>query len=205
MRLSLPDLAALFRSTTPKVEPRGAGTRLAAVAAVLRNLESPEILLIKRAHHPHDPWSGHMAFPGGRYEPSDPDTVATALRETREEVGIDLAASAAYLGALDDVHALSRERRIDLVIVPHVFVLATDVVPVPAPEEVEAAMWVPLGPMFRGETETALSYHHEGKDQRFPAWQVGEDVVWGLTHRMLESFFGLLRLHDALRKTASSL
>ena len=49
-----------------------------------------ELLIIKRAEHEGDPWSGHLALPGGRAEPQDADLLITAARETYEEVGIDL-------------------------------------------------------------------------------------------------------------------
>ncbi len=193
MRLSIERLGELLRATPPRSVERGPATRVAAVAAVLRNLDEPEILFIKRAAHPQDPWSGHIAFPGGRQDPGDADSLATALRETREEVGLDLAAHARYVGPLDDLQAQWRSQRIDLVIVPHVFVLEADVAPRPDPSEVELTLWAPLGPMLRGETRTSHAYHHEGQDLRFPAWQVGEHIVWGLTHRMLESLFGRVK------------
>ena len=50
----------------------------------------PEILFIKRASQVGDRWAGHVAFPGGKKEPSDVDDQAAAARETREEVGLDL-------------------------------------------------------------------------------------------------------------------
>lgn len=159
---------------------------------MLRRLDEPEVLLIKRAEHPRDPWSGHMAFPGGRQDPADPDSVATAIREVREEVGLDLATHGRLLGTLDDVEARWRARRIDLVIVPHVFVLEREVTLSPDPAEVDSVHWAPLGPMLRGETRTSHRYRHEGQELQFPAWQVGEHVVWGLTHRMLDSLFALL-------------
>ena len=78
-------------------------TLKAAVALVLRARDPLEILLVKRAVSDADPWSGHMALPGGRYDKSDPDFLSTAKRETIEEVGIDLDQSALLLGRLDDI------------------------------------------------------------------------------------------------------
>jgi len=193
VRPSIDRLGELLRATPPKQVERGPATRVAAVAAVLRERAEPEILLIKRAVHPRDPWSGHMAFPGGRQDPADVDSVATAIRETREEVGIDLAAHGRLLGTLDDIQAVWRAQRVDIVIVPHVFRLDAEVTPAPDPSEVDAALWTPLGPMLRDETRTSFAYRHEGQDLELPAWRVGEEVVWGLTQRMLEGLFGLLR------------
>src|SRR5437870_1501228 len=74
-------------------------TRRAAVAIVLRDGASGiEVLFIHRAEHPDDPWSGHMAFPGGRAEDGEPP-VLTAMRESAEEVGLDLG-EAELLGGL---------------------------------------------------------------------------------------------------------
>ncbi len=84
----------------PKVEPaRGH----AAVALILRaGTQDAEILYIERAAHPRDPWSGNIAFPGGRIDPTDGGIRQAAERETREELGLDLS-GAHYLGALDDI------------------------------------------------------------------------------------------------------
>src|SRR4051812_3842337 len=72
--------APLTQQPTPGSAP---AIRRAAVAAILRDAaEGPEILFIRRAEHPQDPWSGHMAFPGGREEPGDADLLETAIRET---------------------------------------------------------------------------------------------------------------------------
>src|SRR5688500_11808432 len=81
--------------------------RRAAVALVLRDgPQGLELLFIRRAEHPLDPWSGQIAFPGGRAEPGDADLRTTAIRETAEELGFDLAADAEYLGHLDEVQAM---------------------------------------------------------------------------------------------------
>ncbi|NNL85157.1 MAG: NUDIX domain-containing protein, partial [Myxococcales bacterium] len=54
------------------------------------NSAHTEVLFIERARHPDDPWSGHMALPGGRLDPVDASLRAAAERETREEVGVEL-------------------------------------------------------------------------------------------------------------------
>jgi 8-oxo-dGTP pyrophosphatase MutT (NUDIX family) len=168
------------------------GEKLASVAAVLRFAPELEVLLIKRATSPDDPWSGHMAFPGGRKDAGDADLVATAVRETREEVGLDLA-GAEFLGRLDDLQAISRARPMDLVIVPHVFLVVNDVSLAPDPREVELALWAPVAPMSSNACATTMRYVRDGAALELPGWQIGEHVVWGLTYRMLERFFDVIR------------
>jgi len=169
-------------------------TKHASVAAVLRySSATPEVLLIRRASKPGDPWSGHMAFPGGRREPRDASGAATAIRETDEEVGIDLRSTAELVGRLDDVQAISHSKPIDLVIVPHVFVLHREIILKLDEREVAEALWAPLGPMFRGEVDTTHPYEWNGRQLELPAYQIGQHIVWGLTHRMLELLFALAR------------
>src|SRR5688572_15001632 len=93
-------------------------TPAAAVAAILREvpgMSAAELFFIRRAEHPQDPWSGHIAFPGGRRDPGDPNLLATAMRETLEEVGIDLS-RAKLLGRLPDVPSFSRSKRANLIV-----------------------------------------------------------------------------------------
>lgn len=169
--------------------------RQAAVAAILRAPPSPgadaEVLLVRRAEHPGDPWSGHMAFPGGRRDPEDATLLDTAIRETREEIGLDLAEHGALLARLPDVPAMARGRRIGMVIAPFVFTLRA------TPElalnhELVEALWAPLGPLARGELDATHPYEHEGRRLDLPCYRVGERVVWGLTHRMLVLLFEAL-------------
>ena len=166
----------------------------AAVAAILRPGESdPEVLLIRRAEKAGDPWSGHMAFPGGKVSPEDPDLLATAIRETREEVGLDLSLDAELLCALDDIPAVSRGRLPGMVIRPYVFALPSREVELVPNDEVAEAHWAALGPLLRDEVATTLDYPFEGKTISLPGWRVGERVVWGLTYHMLQAFFAALR------------
>ena len=91
----------------------------AAVALVLREHASDlELLFIQRAKHPKDPWSGHMAFPGGRMDPGDPDGKGAARRETLEELALDLERDGELLGRLSDLHVYGRGTRLAMYVEP---------------------------------------------------------------------------------------
>jgi 8-oxo-dGTP pyrophosphatase MutT (NUDIX family) len=167
--------------------PPKLGERYASVAVVLRDsARGIETLLIKRAQVEGDPWAGHMAFPGGRHDPGDPDLVSTARRETLEEVGLDLDADASYLGRLELVPAIARGRLVGLTIAPFVFHLTGTPALSPNREVVEV-VWAPLGELVRGENATVVRYGVEGQTIELPAWDFEGRVVWGLTYRMLQA------------------
>jgi len=162
--------------------------RRAAVALVLRDGPSSiQLLFIRPAEHPEDPSSGQMAFPGGRAEPGDPDLRATAVRETEEEIGVDLAREAEYLGALDEVRAAARLRPVDLAISPFVFRLLGDASLRPN-DEVRSLHWIALDELVREERRSMMDYSHQGSTLQFPCLRVEDVVIWGLTYRM---FVGL--------------
>lgn len=158
----------------------------AAVAVVLCGddpEDGPDLLLIERARREGDPWSGHMAFPGGRVEPVDPDPRAAAERETREEVGLELA-GADLLGRLDDLEGRHAGRRLPLVISAWVYHLA-EPAPLALNHEVEEALWVPLRRLVDPRHHVEYPTPWAG----YPGILVGapeRHVVWGLTYRFLE-------------------
>ena len=164
----------------------------AAVALVLRQgAAGLELLFIRRADDPRDPWSGQMAFPGGRAEPGDPELRATAIRETLEEIGLDLARRGEYLGALDEVRAMARLRPLDLAITPFVFHLRGEAA-LTVGEEVESVHWLPLAGLLSLEARSSYEYRHDGGVLSFPCLRLEGVVIWGLTYRMLGSFTSLL-------------
>lgn len=170
-----------------------AAEKRAAVAAVLRDAaRGPEILLIRRAEHPDDPWSGHMAFPGGREDPGDATLLSTAVRETREELALDLERSARLLGELDLLPAVARGKRTGLTIAPYVFELteSTELTP---NYEVAEVLWAPIEGLLRGDYATTYPYRIEGQEVRLPAHEVEGRLVWGLTGRMLDMLLALLK------------
>jgi 8-oxo-dGTP pyrophosphatase MutT (NUDIX family) len=157
----------------------------AAVALILREGASGlEILFIRRAEHPQDPWSGQMAFPGGRAEPGEEDLKATAVRETAEEIGVDLERAADCLGILDEVRAMARLRPVSLTILPFVFRLREEVAPVLS-DEVRSLHWIPLDDLLAAERRSVMDYVQEGATLQFPCLRVEDVVIWGLTYRML--------------------
>ena len=175
----------------------GPQTRQAAVAVILRERfvteahAQTEILFIKRAEKRGDPWSGHMAFPGGHPEPDDLDLRAAAARETLEEIGLDLARSP-YLGALDHQQAAPRGRTLDMIISPHVFELreAAEFRP---NHEVAEVVWTPLAPLIQGICHATETFPVAGAATLFNGYRLERGhFVWGLTYRMLKSLFSVL-------------
>ena len=162
--------------------------RAAAVAMILREgAVGIEMLFIRRAEHPSDPWSGQIGFPGGRSEPGDPDMRSTAVRETAEETGIDLEEFAEYLGALDEVRAMARLRPMDLSISPFVYRLVGN--PRYQPNhEVGGLLWLPLADLLDPSRRSVFDYAERDTTLRFPCLCVEDLVIWGLTYRMFAGF-----------------
>ncbi|MGH7678013.1 MAG: NUDIX hydrolase [Gemmatimonadaceae bacterium] len=196
--LAHPDIARLARSLalTPgrPVEPEPQ-MRLAAIALILRlgALGEPELLLIKRAEAEHDPWSGHVACPGGRMEPGDRDLAATAFRETHEETGIDLARLGKLLGALDDLSPRTPVLP-PIVIRPFVVVVSSKVEIVQS-KEVAAAFWVPLSSLQQATSWRLGTVQVRGVAREVSTFTHGEYLVWGLTERVLREI--LTRMEHA--------
>jgi 8-oxo-dGTP pyrophosphatase MutT (NUDIX family) len=154
----------------------------AAVAAVLRpGTQAAELLFIQRTCHPRDPWSGHIAFPGGRLEPADPDLYHAAVRETDEEVGLDLE-QAQHLGRLCDLTGAS----LPVCVAGFAFQVSRQAVLSPN-EEVQEAFWVPVDRLLESERQIVRTFAFEGlEDRAFPAIDIlgpGRPVLWGLTYR----------------------
>ena len=188
-------ITALARRPSQVIE--GNVERRAAVAAILRPTPSDlEVLLIRRADREGDPWSGHMAFPGGGHEARDRDLEATAVRETCEEVGVRLEEHGRLLGRLDDVRATARGTVTGLVVTPYVFALTGSPI-VTTSGEVSEIHWAGLGPMFAGERDATMDYVWQGQPLKLPGFRLSEAkqerIVWGLTHKMLTMFFARIR------------
>lgn len=163
----------------------------AAVAVMLHDGdEGLETLFIHRAVRAGDTWSGQIAFPGGRREPADPDLATTAIRETLEEIGVDLS-GAERLGVLDDLHP--RTPVLPPVLVrPFVFAL-TDRPAIVINPEVQDAFWVSFRALQAPGTRSEMTVDHPGIPRRvLPAYALGNWTIWGMSERILTPLISLL-------------
>ena len=158
----------------------------ASVVVLLRPFdEEIEVLLIRRPESERDPWSGHMAFPGGRRDAVDTSLMETAIRETREETGIALGDAGHFLGRLSIVAPLSPLLP-PLAIVPFVFAIHAGTPLTPSPAEVASAHWIPLPHFHDPAMRTVYRLPSGSGTLTFPGYQTEGGIVWGLTHRILD-------------------
>jgi len=208
------DFVALLRSRLSRADEtraregskggRGGATdslRRAAVALVLRrNLSEAEMLVIKRSVSERDHWSGHLALPGGRVEEGDASLLAAAVRETFEEVGINLDAGGEVLGRLGVVEPKSplvpRVSVAPFVAVApaeyHVWREGEVTPPLVLSEEVAAAFWVPVSRLRAGGRSDVFRMVFAGVEREWPAYPSEHGPIWGITERILTEFLGVM-------------
>lgn len=190
-------LAAILRhpliaSLQDSLQKRGAaeapeepGVRKAAVALIFRAGEdgSPELLFIKRAEYAGDPWSGQIAFPGGREESGDTSLQETATRETREETGLDLAREGTVIGVLDDLRP--RHIRLPAIVVRPYVAVVDRTEPLELSSEVALAFWIPFGALAHAESWREDTVVARGAQINARVFKHQDHVIWGMTERIL--------------------
>jgi 8-oxo-dGTP pyrophosphatase MutT (NUDIX family) len=169
------------RLTICDTRPPDDGRRRAAVAAVVHDDPAgPHVLLMKRAERVGDPWSGHISLPGGGFHAPDRELLATSIRETHEELGIELA-STRMLGCLPVLQPLM-SGPLGVEVTPFVFVTPDRLETHPGPEAL-SAFWLPLELAASGSLDDTYTYPNS--DRTFPSWRYEGHVIWGLTWRIL--------------------
>lgn len=177
------ELLRLLKSKLKRGEPSDPRSeRTASVAVAFKEGGHLKTLLIKRANREGDPWSGQVAFPGGRRGRNDRSPLETAIRETKEEVGIDLARSATYLGHLGTF----RTHTGMMLVVPYAF-LVLERVRVERNAEVASHRWVPVEAFLREGSRSAYILREGGNSVRLPAYLYRDFVIWGLTYRIIST------------------
>ncbi|EED34336.1 nudix hydrolase [Luminiphilus syltensis NOR5-1B] len=186
MSLNIEQLEQRLRRHPKPRQDHGPAKRQAAVALpLLEGRRGPELAMIQRARRVGDPWSGHMGFPGGRRDAGDASELACAIRETREEIGVDLEACAKLLCELSDVDTGWRKDRPELLVSPFVFRLA--VLPeLTLNHEVDAVVQIPLA--FFLDKGNRVPHHWEWRGTRLSSdsYLYRGHRIWGLSLRMID-------------------
>ena len=165
----------------------------AAIAIILRDGEHcTEFLMMQRAHHEDDPWSGQMAFPGGKVELNDTSKKATAIRETQEEVSIQLTEQN-YIGQLDDFYGMKVNNKNNAHVSCFVFKIKPSVI-AKGNHEVADLIWLPMS--YLQNPKHAYEYYHpHDSSVQMPAVLINESkaqILWGLSLRMLTKLYKLV-------------
>lgn len=184
--LTLPQIRQRLAAHTPNLYTESC--RYAAVAMVLHTTYAGvEMLILRRARHDNDPWSGDLAFPGGKIDAEDAGPKAAAERETLEEIGLDLQ-QAEYLGQLDDLTGAQ------LPVCVSAFVYALDALPpLKLNHEVTDTWWLPLETFHEPHRHSLRTFPARSRNSLHPVINLIEDapVLWGITFRLIENFFSI--------------
>ena len=163
-----------------------------AVAMILQVHDGElHILMIKRAEREGDPWSGHMAFPGGRMDPGDANGYAVAKRETEEEVGLHLGPSDHCIGRLSDINARPHRGALGMAVSPFVFRLEREVEFQPN-YEVAEVVWVPMEFLLDTDNREQMVWEYKGVKMSLPCYMYGRRRIWGLSLMMLDELMDLV-------------
>lgn len=187
-------IAEALRERPARLAERDEPFKEAAVALVLRptpGADDLELLLIRRATREGDPWSGQIGLPGGRWSPGDASLEETALRETHEEVGLDLRVHGRVLGVLDELRP--RTPVLPPIIVRPYVVAVDTLPPLVSSDEVAEYRWVRVGEIFRPETRVTTTVRAREYTLRVEAYQVADYTIWGMTERILATFHEVWR------------
>ena len=185
--MSLFDRLGALSARSP-VQNEDPSRRPAAVSLICaRNPDA--ILIIRRAERLGDPWSGQLGLPGGRASVEDPDLMATAIRETREEVGIELDPMDCVATLDDLVPQTVQLPRIR--VRPFVFLLERHREVLPN-EEVAGSWWVPLDALLSEGIYGVYEVRPGNLVMNRPGYRLADGVIWGMTERILTPFFELL-------------
>jgi len=192
LRAELGRLLALHetrRVPADETELRAAVVLLLRDAGGSRALDELEALFVRRAEVEGDPWSGHMALPGGRHSPPDEDLAVTALRELREETSLDPGRKA-LLGRLDEIHP--RSRRLPSIAVTPFVGWTEPEVRVVENRELAGHVWVPIRVLRAPEHRSTLRLERRGAVRVFPTVEYEGRTIWGLTYRIVQEFLEVL-------------
>ncbi len=143
-----------------------------------------ELLMIHRSEHPGDPWSGHMAFPGGRIDSGDASDLEGALREVEEELSLTLSPGD-LLGELEPMRVPPRVLSVPMWV--RAFVFHAKDLPTASPNnEVQAVHWFDFSRFLSRESRGEFQYKRHGYDVMLPEVELDGCHIWGMSLRLID-------------------
>lgn len=190
--VSVSNIARQLAGFTPSKAPDRHSKRRSAVTLLLRGGREggAEILMIERAEREGDPWSGHMGFPGGRLDAADAHSFGAAVRETREEIGLEVGSDGQYLGRLSDVSTHLRSGVSAMLVTPYVFSIGDEQLFTPN-DEVADILWVPLAFFADPTNRESMEWRYEEYLLHLPCYHFQGKRIWGLSLGMLDEFLAV--------------
>lgn len=193
--LNLTTIAARLSGHAPLLQEPGQRGHAAVAMLIKEGPSSPEVLFIIRAEHDRDPWSGNIGFPGGRLNDTNESPRQAAIRETFEELSVDLRPER-YLGRLDDLFGAT----MPVLVSCFVYHVAEPLILNPN-HEVAATFWMPLEKLLEIERHQQRSFHFHDKMHSLPVVELLEPQqppLWGITYRLVGSFFDVCSIDFGL-------
>ncbi|UCE96524.1 MAG: CoA pyrophosphatase [Candidatus Bathyarchaeota archaeon] len=155
----------------------------AAVALLLKPAsEGFKTLFVRRVENPLDPWSGQIAFPGGKRSLTDQNIKQTVIRETLEETNINLVHGCRFLGMLDTMKSTLRP---ELLVAPFIILLEREP-SIILNNELKGYSWVSIKRLQKCKGTAKFPFGEVN------AYLFDGKVIWGLTYRICEKFLPIL-------------
>jgi 8-oxo-dGTP pyrophosphatase MutT (NUDIX family) len=179
--IDLLQIRRILQARDPVVVQRSSHQPASVAMILLQDSSELEVLFIERAPHPNDPWSGNLAFPGGRVDPDDADSRATAERECREEIGLDLS-RVEWLGRLDDIVGAY------LPVTVSCFVYQLPELPeLSLNHEVTRVFQYPIAELCNPSRHTRTELIWQGRKRHIQGIRLADNtpLLWGITYRLV--------------------
>lgn len=175
----------------PRMEPL---KKPAVVAIIIKNTAPYSVCFIERTKRVGDPWSGHVSLPGGKISEDDNTLVDGVIRETTEEIGVNLK-NESMIGNLGAIEAPNNLSGKSFHIIPFIFLISdaeASTAFIASKNEVQSFFWVPLELIYREKGLTTIEYAGVRR-KTYPAIPYQQYFIWGLTLRVLRIFNSMLR------------
>jgi 8-oxo-dGTP pyrophosphatase MutT (NUDIX family) len=190
---SLPDIKQRLKHNQANKFWYRALSQRASVCVIIAEQANlgPCLLMIQRAIHPGDTWSGHMAFPGGKHEVNDANITETAIRECQEEIGIN-PESVRRFGRLSDILARPYRLQQKPMVVSPILFETTQPLHFEKNNEVAGIYWIPLAFFMQTENRQQMFWKHGGDEMQIACYTYQGKKIWGISLIMIDEICQIL-------------